>query len=589
MDSVSTGITSVVSLYVDSKNRLWIGTNDNGVVVMDQGVFTHFNRTGGMKSSSIRSITEDHNGNVYIATTHGIGIFDENLNFELLDETQIYDEYIQELRVTDSGVIYGKTLSGAIFTIEDRKLSGYYDSTRLPDDSNPGYIYVGTEHSEIYYGNIKDGMKGLKKIDVSPLVQVNSMELAGGNLWVCADNGIGMKDDKGFKVLEGLPMNNSIDQMLIDYEGNLWFTSSRQGVMKIVANPFTDLFERIGLEPTVVNSTCIRDNKLFIGTDNGLIVSNSLGQIPSVPVGEVITQNAELKKYKDLVTLLKDVRIRSIYRDSKNRVWFATYGNRGLVMYDGKDAYCYTTLDGLPTERVRAVSESHDGSMLVACTGGLAILDEKTGVKEVYDERSGLSNSEILTVTEADNGDIILGSNGDGIYILSEGVVSNVGFEEGLSSEVILRIKKDEKRGIFWLVTSNSIAYMNADYQVTTIKNFPYSNNFDLVENSRGDMWVLSSNGIYVTTVEELLANEEISTVFYNHDNGLPSVATANSYSDVSKESILKSLWRMLPKSKWPCPILKQTVSGFIQTTIPTRFRHPPRELRYTDLFIRIR
>ena len=474
--------------------------------------------------------------------------FDENLNFELLDETQIYDEYIQELRVTDSGVIYGKTLSGAIFTIEDRKLSGYYDSTRLgvvniksilPDDSNPGYIYVGTEHSEIYYGNIKDGMKGLKKIDVSPLVQVNSMELAGGNLWVCADNGIGMKDDKGFKVLEGLPMNNSIDQMLIDYEGNLWFTSSRQGVMKIVANPFTDLFERIGLEPTVVNSTCIRDNKLFIGTDNGLIVSNSLGQIPSIPVGEVITQNAELKKYKDLVTLLKDVRIRSIYRDSKNRVWFATYGNRGLVMYDGKDAYCYTTLDGLPTERVRAVSESHDGSMLVACTGGLAILDEKTGVKEVYDERSGLSNSEILTVTEADNGDIILGSNGDGIYILSEGVVSNVGFEEGLSSEVILRIKKDEKRGIFWLVTSNSIAYMNADYQVTTIRNFPYSNNFDLVENSRGDMWVLSSNGIYVTTVEELLANEEISTVFYNHDNGLPSVATANSYSDVSNAGIL--------------------------------------------------
>ena len=370
VDSVSTGITSVVSLYVDSKNRLWIGTNDNGVVVMDQGVFTHFNHTGGMKSSTIRSITEDHNGNVYIATTHGIGIFDENLNFELLDETQIYDEYIQELRVTDSGVIYGKTLSGAIFTIEDRKLSGYYDSTRLgvvniksilPDDSNPGYIYVGTEHSEIYYGNIKDGMKGLKKIDVSPLVQVNSMELAGGNLWVCADNGIGMKDDKGFKVLEGLPMNNSIDQMLIDYEGNLWFTSSRQGVMKIVANPFTDLFERIGLEPTVVNSTCIRDNKLFIGTDNGLIVSNSLGQIPSIPVGEVITQNAELKKYKDLVTLLKDVRIRSIYRDSKNRVWFATYGNRGLVMYDGKDAYCYTTLDGLPTERVRAVSESHDG------------------------------------------------------------------------------------------------------------------------------------------------------------------------------------------------------------------------------------
>ena len=33
----TTGVTSVVCLYVDSKNRLWIGTNDNGLAVLDKG------------------------------------------------------------------------------------------------------------------------------------------------------------------------------------------------------------------------------------------------------------------------------------------------------------------------------------------------------------------------------------------------------------------------------------------------------------------------------------------------------------------------------------------------------------------------
>lgn len=36
MDSTN-GLASVVRLYVDQKDRLWIGTNDNGVAVMDRG------------------------------------------------------------------------------------------------------------------------------------------------------------------------------------------------------------------------------------------------------------------------------------------------------------------------------------------------------------------------------------------------------------------------------------------------------------------------------------------------------------------------------------------------------------------------
>ena len=117
--------------------------------------------------------------------------------------------------------------------------------------------------------------------------------------------------------------------------------------------------------------------------------------------------------------------------------------------------------------------------------------------------------------------------------------MKNINVEEGLPSDIVMRLKRDVKHDVIWIVTSSAIAYMTPDYKVTTVQKFPYTNNFDLYENSKGDMWVLSSNGIYVTPAEELLANGEINPVFYSLANGLPCIATANSYSDLTPDGDL--------------------------------------------------
>ncbi len=543
----TTGITSVVSLYVDSRNRLWIGTNDNGVAVMDRGEYTHYNNVEGLKSSSIRSIVEDNDGYIFIATTHGIGMIDSDMVLHALDEPQINEDYICELRLGPDGVIYGETLAGAIFTIENQKLTGYYDSkalgidgiyTVLPDEDMPGYVYIGTQNSEIYHGNLKKGVVGMEKYDVSPLTVVKSIEKFNDQIWICADDGIGVIEDDNLKIVEKIPMNNSIDHMLLDYQGNLWFTSSRQGVMKIVPNQFTDIFEWYNLDEMVVNSTCVSGGKLFIGTDSGLKVIDQDKVVDSIPVKEVITWDNDMKKMTDLITLLDAVRIRSIIKTDDGHVWFSTYSSRGLVEYYDDTVRIYKAQDGLPSDRIRTVYKRSDGSVMAVCSGGLAIVKDGK-VLNVYNDKSGLSNTELLTAVEADNGDMILGSDGDGIYVISGNSVRNFGVGDGLESEVVMRIKKDRNRKIFWIITSNSIAYMTEDYEITTVKKFPYSNNFDLYENVNGEIWVLSSNGIYVTTVDEMIANEDINTVFYSRDNGLPCVTTANSYSCLTEDGVL--------------------------------------------------
>lgn len=545
MDS-TTGITSVVCLYVDSKNRLWIGTNDNGVAVMENGKYKIYDTADGLGSSSVRSITEDSKGTIYIASTNGLNTVTEDMVLHRFDEKQINNKYICELRITNQDVIYGETMDGDIFTIENGTLTSFYGSRSLgvgdvncvlPDPDNPGYVYIGNTESQIYYGMLSGSLHDVKRMSIYPLAYAASIEKYNGKVWVCADNGIGVFDDDGFHILEDIPLNNSIEHMMVDYEGNLWFTSSRQGIMKIVPNQFTDVYDKYGLENAVVNSTCEYNDMLFIGTDTGLTVIDKNKVIDEVVIQYKDT-NDRFRFNHNLINLLNGCRIRSIKKDSKNRLWIATYSTRGLLIYDNGMITRFDNENGLPSNKVRTVYEMSDGTVMVACSGGIVrIRDDK--VAGSYDNRSGINNLDVLTVTEGFNDETIIGSDGNGIYVIKGQNIINLGKKDGLHSEVVMRLKRDEERKVIWIITSNSIAYMTEDYKITTIAGFPYSNNFDMYENSQGQMWILSSNGIYVISADDLIDNVEVNPVFFSMDNGLPCVATANSYSCVDADGIL--------------------------------------------------
>ena len=68
MDSTR-GVASVVCLYTDTRDRLWIGTNDNGVAVLEKGQLTKWGKAEGLSSSYINAITEDGHKTIYVGTT----------------------------------------------------------------------------------------------------------------------------------------------------------------------------------------------------------------------------------------------------------------------------------------------------------------------------------------------------------------------------------------------------------------------------------------------------------------------------------------------------------------------------------------
>ena len=543
----STGIAGVKCLFVDHLDRLWIGTTDSGLVVMEKGQFRHWDQKDGLKADNIRVVAEDESGLIYVASAGGVDMVDQNMQILSLKDSRLAETYIYDLRTGADGLLYGLTEAGDVFTLKEGEVVSYLSheicsisnpGCLLPDPDHPGYLYLEAGISQICHGKPEDNFKEAEFFDISPLAYVQQMESIGGDLWICTRNGIGVLKEDGFHKLDGVPMNNSVGHVMTDYEGNLWFTSSRQGVMKIVPNRFLDVFERCGLEEEVVNSTCMYGEQLFIATDTGLKVADPSGVVSSLPLTKAVTASGADLGAGDLLEFLDGCRIRSIIRDSRGRLWLSTWRTRGLLRYDRGELTAFTVEDGLLSDTPRAVCEREDGAILVALTGGVNVI-EGDRVTGSYSTEEGIANSESLTVACGYGGDIILGTDGGGLFIIGVNGVSHMGKEEGLSSDIIMRVKPDESRELLWLVTSNSISYMTSDYRVTTVSSFPYANNFDLYQNSADEMWVLSSDGIYVAATEDMLADRAFDPIHYGMANGLPCITTANSYSELTDDGDL--------------------------------------------------
>ena len=278
----SDGLTNGRGLFEDSKGRIWVATNDNGVVVIDGVESMHFTYKDGLPSSSIRVFAEDKEGDIYIGTTAGVCYVNPQMELFVIDDERINEERVLKLDSDQTGRIYGQTKNGIIFLIEDHKVSEVYESdalgmgkitTILADPLHDGKIYLGSENDVIYYGNFGDDVSRMRQISVAPVKNVHWLNFDCGRVWVSSETVAGYLDEnEHFCVLSDIPMDSAIEMITSDYQGNLWFASSTQGVMKVVTDNFVNLSKKAGLPEAVTNTTCLHEGKLYIGTDNGIFI-----------------------------------------------------------------------------------------------------------------------------------------------------------------------------------------------------------------------------------------------------------------------------------------------------------------------------
>ncbi|MCR4787779.1 MAG: response regulator [Lachnospiraceae bacterium] len=530
----SYGLTSGRVIYEDSSSRLWIGTNDNGVVVMDGNEHKHITYEDGLPSSSIRTFAEGINGYVYIGTANGLVYADNDMNIARVNDVRLENETVSRLVADMNGLVYGCTKNGCIFTVNSGSVSYFLRSGEgkfpkismmLADPRSPGKVYMGAEQDTVYYGRLSGDSEGYKKIYIPGLGNVNWMSYECGRVWIASDNLVGyLDDDNCFHEIDISPVDNPVDMITSDYQGNIWIASARQGVMKIVTNNFVNIPSGAGIADGAVNSTCLYKEQLYIGTDKGL---------------SILEESSHRSITNDLTNFLAEIKIRCIARDSENNLWIGTYSKDcGLVCYTDKGVIRkYTDKDGMLSNQINCIRIASDGSVLIGTNGGLNVIKNGLIVRAVGASDS-ISNTVFLTVEEGGNGVLYAGTDGDGIYMIKGDNVMKIGRDNGLTSDVIVKIKKDIIFGCYWIITSNSIEYMR-EGAITNIETFPYNNNFDIFADKLGNRWILSSQGVYCVSGKDMLDDDITAYRLYSLSNGLDGIPTDNSSSDLDDEGNL--------------------------------------------------
>lgn len=256
------GENCIMAVYQDKEGSVWVGTDNDGIYVLDtQGnQKAHYTHDGSSTSvpSTIMCFYEDSNGNFWIGSfLHGMALLDKKTGkctyVPLYDTEGNAAKRIYSITEDRNKRLWIGTLGQGLFSLDlksrhvpnyngnhrtvlalkDELLNLwinqlYYDPTsnHIFISSYGGLFYLDLTEMKSHYV-LPDNKLGANTVINAFLIDDNR------NYWIGTSNGLYLFDNKKQSLTEyttenGLPSNN-ISALLKDKEGNIWI-STNQGI-----------------------------------------------------------------------------------------------------------------------------------------------------------------------------------------------------------------------------------------------------------------------------------------------------------------------------------------------------------------------
>jgi len=480
----------IYALYVDGKDRLWVGT-DGGLSLLDAAGrrFAHFGADAddpaSLSDGKVRAVVEDETGALWVGTsTGGLNRLDaatgrfEHFRHDARQRSSLADDKVRALLQDSEGRLWVGTSAGLdLFEPVHGSFVHYRhdarDAASLADDNvlalaqdRGGVLWVGTRLGGVHKWNPLSWQFGHVAPDPDDPFALGSghvtsfSEDRAGRLWVGTfDAGLYVMDRTTGQMTayrsdptksRGLP-SDRVMALRHDHRGDLWIGTQDAGLARYRAS--TGTFERYQRDPQRVDS---------LGW-NG---------------------------------------VTAILEDRAGRLWLGTYGG-GLERFDQRterfahfrhDARDERSLSG---DRVSSLAESPDGHLWVGTMEkGLNRLDYRSGRFERFAHAPGdprtLPSDTVHTLFVDAAGGLWVGTHGG----LSHRGPEADGFEtlttkNGLASDVVYGIRSDGQ-GRLWLSTNNGLSRL--DPRTGEFTNYGVSHGLQASEFNFG-AWYQSPSG----------------------------------------------------------------------------------------------
>ena len=531
--SKDNGLTfaSVRVVVEDSSGNLWIGSNDEGVQLLQPDLNMTFTTQNGLPNNSIRAIVEDKDKNVWVGTAGGVVYMSKsrhlfNPQFEAgtvskgVISTQLICDRDGRVWLTtenDKGLFVFK--DGLFRTIPSMDKFGDYAVTDVCQDRD-GNFWVGTDNSglvKIVNGEAIAVHTGtiLDSIPVTAIFQAQD-----GNVWFGTESGLVVYSEGKFHVCDKAEIQNAkINRIISDREGNIWIATDRNGVGKMTRSRFK-MF-RTGETSNAIAEG--KDGRVWVGTDSGLFCYVDGKQ-----------ETNALTKYT------KDIRIRHVATAQNGDILVSCYRKPGQLRYNQASGKItsWSTDEGLAGNKVRVAIEGSQGELYVGTTTGLSIIHKDGSIKN-FKQLDGLENEYVMCLYRDPNDVVWIGTDGGGVYLMrDETLFGWITTNNGLAGNVVFKISQDNM-GAYWICSGSGITRC-PDYDsskdvlpekfevIRSEQGLGTDSVFQLLQDRAGNVWMTSNYGISSVSSGKLSevakgVSDVIVPKYYSKSDGLDS------------------------------------------------------------------
>ena len=443
MESLPKGLNDVIfySICFINNSELFIGTSNglflNTLTGNNHKLLRSF-QINAIPSTKIQCIYKQKNDNSYLIGTEDEGLFqlfpDKNKEnqfsaIKVGSEYHLENENIQDVFQDNEGNLWLATFGNGVYKLFVSKINGKYEEmvnysennglgNKFVKDvfqDNQGNIWAGT------YGNgivlfTNDYFNFYEPKNAKYSSNIFSVFFDEQNEWYGVENGLlRMESGKVRKItfytaLNGLPKDKII-ALFKDINGLLWIGTGKSGIyqMNIKDEKFAKFHLSDNILENSINAITGDINKIWIATISGVFS---------------IDLKTSSKQHYTIRDGLPNNNIKHIYKDSKGRIWIASYGKY----------ICAVTKKGI---------------LKYALSTGSEILD-------------------VISITEDKDKNIWFATYGNGIYKYDTSLSKNISITQGLFSDYCYSIISDDS-GYVWVAHQLGLSRINTnDFSVKT-------------------------------------------------------------------------------------------------------------------------
>ena len=395
------------ALFYDSKHRLWVSTNKQGVLVIDDKngkLIRHFqhheNSPDSLRFWTASSFAEDIWGNIWIGSSNGLNLYlDGKKKMITLADSRsrpngIHDHSVQTLYTDNNQNIWIGTSVGGVSRLSPHlvRFSRIIPANDLhtPDKrllgiakTQDGGLYVGTSVGLAFKAPGQAAFGVIPTVDHQTLAAKSTVYglfiSRDGTLWAGSSTGL-RRLPPGADELHPAELTSSyyFIKIIEDDEGYLW-----------LGRP-TELLKYDPRTKEIAARLAIPHAYGLLQLDTSRILVGSLGKIHLIDAHSATILESLDGETHDFNS------ITYLYQAKDSSIWVGTQGDGLLHMEIGSDydlsrarLTFYSMKQGLASNAIGAIAESADGLIWFTTTRSITRLDPVSGTIQNYNDKDG--------------------------------------------------------------------------------------------------------------------------------------------------------------------------------------------------------